>query len=29
MIRYEYDTVLHEMQDSGGAYVVFPWDIRQ
>ena len=29
MKRYEYDTILHEMQDSGGAYVVFPWDIRQ
>ena len=29
MKRYEYDTVLHEVQDSGGAYVVFPWDIRQ
>ena len=28
MKRYEYDTILHEMQD-GGAYVVFPWNIRQ
>ena len=27
--RYEYTAVLHEMPDSGGAYVVFPWDIRQ
>lgn len=26
--RYEYDAVLHEEPD-GGAYVVFPWDIRQ
>ena len=25
--RYEYDTVLHEMKDNGGAYVTFPWDI--
>ena len=29
MKRYEYDAVLHEMADSGGAYVVFPWDIRK
>ena len=29
MKRYEYDAVLHEMKDSGGAYVVFPWDIRR
>lgn len=28
MKRYEYDEVLHEVQDSGGAYVVFPWDTR-
>lgn len=27
--RYEYDTVLHEMEDNGGAYVAFPWDIRR
>ncbi len=27
-MRYEYDAVLHEMKDSGGAYVAFPWDIR-
>ena len=27
--RYEYDTILHEMEDNGGAYVVFPWDIRE
>ena len=27
--QYEYDEVLHEVQDSGGAYVVFPWDISQ
>ena len=26
--RYEYDTVLHEMDD-GGAYVAFPWDLRE
>ncbi|MBR6706142.1 MAG: DUF1905 domain-containing protein [Clostridia bacterium] len=27
--RYEYTAILHETPDSGGAYVVFPWDIRQ
>lgn len=27
--RYEYDAVLHEMADNGGAYVIFPWDIRR
>ena len=26
--RYEFDAVLHEMADSGGAYIVFPWDIK-
>ena len=29
MKRYEYDAVLHETADSGGADVVFPWDIRR
>ena len=29
MKRYEYDAVLHELADNGGAYVVFPWDVRQ
>ena len=29
MKRYEYDAVLHEMADDGGAYVAFPFDIRQ
>ncbi len=28
MKQYEYDAILHETPDSGGAYVVFPWDIR-
>ena len=27
--RYEYDAVLHELDDNGGAYVSFPWDIRE
>ena len=29
MKQYEYDAVLHEDPDSEGAYVAFPWDIRQ
>ena len=29
MKQYEYDAVLHEDPDSGGAYVAFPWDLRQ
>lgn len=28
MKRFEYDALLHETPDNGGAYVVFPWDIR-
>ena len=28
-MRYEFDAVLHETPDSGGAYVVFPWDLRK
>ncbi len=27
--KYEYDAVLYEMPASGGAYVPFPWDIRE
>ena len=27
--QYEYNATLHELQDSGGAYVIFPWDIRR
>lgn len=27
--QYEYDTVIHEIPEKGGAYVVFPWDVRQ
>ena len=26
---YEFDAVLHELPDTGGAYVIFPWDIRK
>ena len=28
-MRYEYDAPLHELPDNGGAYVVFPWDLRK
>lgn len=27
--KYEYDAILHEDPDSGGAYVIFPWDLRK
>ena len=27
--RYEYDAVLCELKDNGGAYVPFPWDVRE
>ena len=27
--RYEFDAVLHEVPNTGGAYVIFPWDIRK
>ena len=26
---YEFDAMLHELKERGGAYVVFPWDIRK
>lgn len=26
---YEYDGTIHAVVDKGGAYVAFPWDIRQ
>ena len=29
MKKFEYDAILHEVPDKGGAYVVFPWDIRE
>ena len=29
MKLYEYDVPRHEMKDSDGACVVFPWDIRR
>lgn len=27
--RYEYEEILHELPEKGGAYVVFPWNIRE
>lgn len=27
--RYEYDTVLSEIPEKGGAYVIFPWNIKE
>ena len=26
---FEYEGILHEVPDKGGAYVIFPWDIRE
>ena len=26
---YEYDGIIHETPENGGAYVIFPWDIRK
>ena len=28
-MRYEYDAILREIPENGGAYVAFPWDIRE
>nr|WP_325222553.1 DUF1905 domain-containing protein [uncultured Oscillibacter sp.] len=27
--RYEFEAVIHEADGSGGAYVVFPWNLRE
>ena len=27
--KFEYDEIIHETPDNGGAYVIFPWDIRK
>lgn len=27
--RFEYDEILHEIPEKGGAYAVFPWNIRE
>lgn len=29
MKKYEYDTVIHEIPEKGGAYVTFPWNIKE
>ena len=29
MKRYEYDAVLREDPSDGGAWVIFPWDLRE
>lgn len=26
---YEFDAPIHEIKEKGGAYVVFPWNIRE
>ena len=26
---YEYDTIIHEVPEKGGAYVIFPWNIGE
>ena len=26
--KFEYDEIIHEIPENGGAYVIFPWDIR-
>lgn len=27
--EYSFDAVIHETPENGGAYVIFPWDIRK
>ncbi len=27
--RFEFDGILHEIPEKGGAYVIFPWNIRE
>lgn len=27
-MEYTFDATLHEIPENGGAYVIFPWDIR-
>lgn len=27
--RYVYDAVIYEIPEKGGAYVIFPWNIRE
>ena len=27
--KFEYDEIIHEIPENGGAYVIFPWNIRE
>lgn len=27
--QYEYDAMIYEIPEKGGAYVIFPWNIRE
>ena len=27
--KFEYDEIIHEIPKNGGAYVIFPWNIRE
>ena len=27
--QYEYNGIIHEIPEKGGAYVIFPWNIRE
>ncbi|MCI9578721.1 MAG: DUF1905 domain-containing protein [Oscillibacter sp.] len=27
--KYEFDAPIHELPDTGGAYVIFPWNLRE
>ena len=27
--KYEFDGIIREVPDNGGAYVIFPWNIRE
>ncbi len=27
--QYEFDAAVYEAADTGGAYIIFPWDIRE
>lgn len=29
MKQYEFDAMIHENADDGGAWIIFPWDIRR
>ena len=27
--KFAYDEIIHEIPEKGGAYVIFPWDIKE